>query len=65
MMYEELPKKIPFVTDSMGKTIEFYLYKLSQMKKNNSRSKHSTHINEENYFAELLSQDDSEYSNKY
>ena len=65
MMYEELPKKIPFVTDSMGKTIEFYLYKLSQMKKNNSRSKHSTHINEENYFDELLSQDDSEYSNKY
>ena len=60
-MYEELPKRIPFVTDSMGRTIEFYLYKLAQVKSNPNNSKYLYSISEENYFDELLSQSNHEY----
>lgn len=61
MMYEDLPKRIPFVTDNMGRTIEFYLYKLAQIKTGSNNSNLMYSISEENYFDELLSHNNYEY----
>lgn len=40
LMYSELYKKIPFVVDGFGKSIEFYMHKLSKLERrrlNNSQ----------------------------